>query len=48
MSRIIPAIFLVLILTLSAFAKDKHSQPVPLKPAHDDKWAERTLHKLTV
>src|ERR1700758_5450597 len=48
MSRILPAIFLVLILTLSAFAKDKHSQPASLKPAHDDKWAERTLHRLTV
>jgi beta-N-acetylhexosaminidase len=48
MPRILPAIFLVLTLSLSAFAKDKHSQPAPLKPAHDDKWAEKTLHKLTV
>ena len=48
MSRIIPAIFLILTLSLSAFAKDKHPQPAPLKPAHEDKWAEKTLHKLTV
>lgn len=48
MSRILPAIFLILTLTLSAFAKDKHSQPAPLKPARDDKWAEKTLRKLTV
>jgi beta-N-acetylhexosaminidase len=48
MSRILPAIFLILTLTLSAFAKEKHSQPAPLKPGHDDKWAEKTLHKLTV
>src|ERR1700726_533441 len=48
MPRILPAIFLILTLSLSAFAKDKHSQPAPLKAAHDDKWAEKTLHKLTV
>ena len=48
MPRILPAIFLSLTLSLSAFAKDKHSQPAPLKPVHDDKWAEKTLHKLTV
>jgi beta-N-acetylhexosaminidase len=48
MPRILPAIFLVLTLTLSAFAKDKHSPPAPLKPAHDDRWAEKTLRKLTV
>lgn len=48
MLRIFPAIFLALTLTLPTFAKDKHSHPAPLKPAHDDKWAEKTLHKLTV
>jgi beta-N-acetylhexosaminidase len=48
MPRILLAIFLILTLSLSALAKDKHSQPAPLKPVHDDKWAEKTLHKLTV
>jgi beta-N-acetylhexosaminidase len=48
MSRILSAIFLILTLTLSAFAKEKHSQPTPLKPTRDDKWAEKTLRKLTV
>jgi beta-N-acetylhexosaminidase len=48
MPRIFPAIFLALTLTLPAFAKDKHPRPAPLKAARDDKWAERTLHKLSV
>jgi beta-N-acetylhexosaminidase len=48
MPRIFPAIFLALTLTLPAFAKDKHPRPVPLKAARDDKWAEKTLHKLSV
>ncbi len=47
MPRIFPAIFLVLALTQSALAKDKHPRPAPIA-AHDDKWAEKTLHKLTV
>lgn len=48
MPRIFPAIFLALTLTLPAFAKDKHPRPAPLKAARDDKWAEKTLHKLSV
>jgi beta-N-acetylhexosaminidase len=46
MPRIFPAIFLALTLTFPAFAKDKHPRPAPLKA--DNKWAERTLHKLSV
>ena len=48
MPRIIPALFLALTLSLSASAKDKHARPAPLKPAHDDKWAEKTLKKLSL
>jgi beta-N-acetylhexosaminidase len=48
MPRIVPAILLALTLTLPAFAKDKRPSPAPLKPAHDDKWADKTLHKLTI
>lgn len=50
MPRIFPAIFLALTLALPIFAKekDKPRPPAPLKPAHDDKWAEKTLHKLSV
>ncbi len=48
MSRIVSALFLALTLTLSASAKDKHAQPAPLRPVHDDKWAEKTLKKLSV
>ena len=49
MPRILSAIFLILTLTLPAAAKnkDKHPHPAPIA-AHDDKWAEKTLHKLTV
>jgi beta-N-acetylhexosaminidase len=46
MPRIFPAI-LVLALTLPVFAKEKHPRPAPIA-THDDKWAEKTLHKLTV
>src|SRR5579862_362450 len=48
MPRILSVIFLTLTLVLSAFAKDKHSRPAPVKSAHDDKWAEKTLRKLSV
>jgi beta-N-acetylhexosaminidase len=50
MPRIFPAIFLAVTLSLPAFAKekDKPQPPAPLKLAHDDKWAEKTLHKLSV
>ena len=39
---------LALTLTLPAFAKDKHVHPRPVKSAHDNKWAEKTLRKLSV
>lgn len=48
MPRILSVIFLALTLVLSAFAKDKHSRPAPVKSAHDDKWAEKTLRKLSI
>ncbi len=48
MPRILSAILLALTLVLPSFAKEKHSRPAPVKPAHDDKWAEKTLRKLSV
>ena len=48
MLRIFSAVFLLLTLALPIFAKDKHVHPVPVKSAHDDKWAEKTLRKLSV
>ena len=48
MPRIFLAILLVLALTLPAFAKDKHPHPAPVSTARGDKWAEKTLRKLTV
>ncbi len=48
MPRIFPAIFLALTLTLPTFAKDKHPRPAAISAARSDKWAEKTLRKLTV
>jgi len=48
MPRILSAIFLILTLALPAFSKEKHPHSAPVTAAHDDKWAEKTLHKLTV
>ena len=51
MPRTFPAILLVLTLALPTFAKDKekHQRPGPIRVTQTgDKWAERTLHKLTV
>jgi beta-N-acetylhexosaminidase len=48
MPRILSAIFLIVTLTLPAFCKNKHPNAAPAAAAHDDKWAEKTLHKLTV
>ena len=47
MPGIFPVILLALTLTVSVFAKDKdkHSHPTP---ARGDKWADKTLRKLTV
>src|SRR5580698_3440571 len=47
-----PRIFLVFLLALSlavpAFAKDKTSRPAPVNAARGDKWAEKTLRRLSV
>jgi beta-N-acetylhexosaminidase len=48
MPRILSAIFLLLTLALPAFCKNKPPHAVPAAAAHDDKWAEKTLHKMTV
>jgi beta-N-acetylhexosaminidase len=47
MLRILSAIFLLLTLALPAFCKNKPPHATPAA-AHDDKWAEKTLHKMTV
>jgi beta-N-acetylhexosaminidase len=47
-----PRIFLVIFLALSqavpTFAKDKTSHPAPVNAARGDKWAEKTLRRLSV
>jgi beta-N-acetylhexosaminidase len=48
MPRIFPAILLALTLTLPAFAKEKPPLPAPLNAARGDKWAKKTLRKLSV
>jgi beta-N-acetylhexosaminidase len=48
MPRILSAFILVLALAAPTFAKEKHSQPAPARAARGDKWAEKTLRKLTV
>jgi beta-N-acetylhexosaminidase len=50
MPRNLTAVFLALILTLPAFAKEKekHTQPSSAHAAKGDKWAEKTLRKLSV
>jgi beta-N-acetylhexosaminidase len=51
MPRILPSIFLVLILALPAFAKEKAkpAHPAPIRfTAAREKWAEKTLRKLTL
>lgn len=46
--RKISVLILVAALAVSAFAKDKPSQPGPIRhTAAGDKWAEKTLHKMT-
>jgi len=47
MPRILSAIFLSLTLALPTFAKDKHPRPAPVSAARVDKWAEKTLRKLS-
>src|SRR5580692_2316779 len=48
MLRTLSAVVLALTLTVSTFAKDKPAHPAIGRAARGDKWAERTLRKLTV
>ncbi len=48
MPRIFSAIFLIVTLVLPAFCKNKPPHSAPAAASHDDKWAEKTLHKMTV
>lgn len=48
MPRTLSALLLALTIALPSFAKEKHSHPAPVKAAHDDKWAEKTLHKMSI
>ncbi len=48
MPKILGLLLLSIVLASSAFAKEKHTQPAPIR--HNDsgaKWAEKTLHKLS-
>jgi beta-N-acetylhexosaminidase len=48
MSRIFPAIFLILTLSLPGLAKEKHPRAASLNAAHGDKWAQKTLRHLSL
>ena len=49
MHRKLALLLLVLVLTTSAFAKDKYQRPGPVRLTRDgEKWAEKTLRKLTL
>ena len=48
MPRILPALILALAIVLPALAKDKPARPLPVNASRGDKWAEKTLHKLSV
>jgi beta-N-acetylhexosaminidase len=48
MPRIFLVFLLALILAVPTFAKDKSSRPAPVNAARGDKWAERTLRRLSV
>src|SRR5579862_3051172 len=49
MPKILGYFLLAVCLTSPAFAKDKHQRSAPIHNTRDgDKWAEKTLHKLTV
>src|ERR1700719_3349267 len=48
MPRILHVVFLALALALPAFAKERHQRPAPVNTARSDKWAEKTLRKLSV
>jgi beta-N-acetylhexosaminidase len=48
MPRIFLVFLLALILAVPTFAKDKSSRPAPVNAARGDKWAERTLRRLSL
>ncbi len=49
MPKILGFFLLAACLASPAFAKDKHQRPAPIRQTRDgDKWAEKTLHKLTL
>src|SRR4029077_890897 len=49
MHRTLALLLLTLILTTAASAKDKYQRPGPIhQSSAGDKWAEKTLHKLTL
>ena len=44
-----PSLLFVLMITTTAFPKEKYQRPGPIHLTHDgEKWAEKTLHKLTL
>jgi beta-N-acetylhexosaminidase len=46
--RSVTALLLIFLMTTSSFAKDRYQQPGPIHLDRDgDKWAEKTLHKLS-
>ncbi len=49
MPKILCFLLIAAVLASPALAKEKHSRPSPIRQTHDgDKWAEKTLHKLSV
>jgi beta-N-acetylhexosaminidase len=48
MPRLFRFSIIVLLLSLSAFASDKQPHPLPASSKRADKWADKTLRKLTV
>src|SRR5579872_22799 len=48
MRRVMFCLFLIALFTLPLLSKDKYQQPGPIHLDRDgEKWAEKTLHKLT-
>jgi beta-N-acetylhexosaminidase len=49
MRRTLLSLILASVLTTAAFAKEKYQHPGPIQLTHEgEKWAEKTLHKLTL
>lgn len=48
MPRPLTAVILAVCLTLPVLAKDKRQNQTPTKLTHDDKWADKTLRKLSL